>query len=70
MTKGGRVPTPWPQERLWTLSDDRRTVRLELPPSPEGEALPFLDFDAKAVDQMLDRLVAVRARMLPRPLGY
>lgn len=27
----------------------------------------FIDFDARAIDEMLDRLVAVRARMLPAP---
>jgi len=72
MTRGGRVPTPWLLERLWTLSDDHRTVRLQLPPA-KGQLktrYSFLDFDARALDELLDRLIRMRSRMIPPPPGY
>jgi hypothetical protein len=47
---------------IWTLSDDRRSVRLAIPPvNLAGLAEPlklFLDFDAGAVDELIDRLSA------------
>jgi len=73
MTKGGRAPTPWPWDQLWTLSADRRTIRLQLPPATEGEfnaSQAFVDIDAMSVDELLNRLIGLRARMLPAPPGY
>jgi hypothetical protein len=47
----------------------RRTVRLNLPPLPlAGLAQPLnvhLDFDSKTIDEMIDRLTVLRAKMLP-----
>jgi hypothetical protein len=60
-----------PPERMLTLSDDRGTVRLQLPPMPIAD-LPeplriHLDFDAEMVDEILHRLTVLRSRMLPAP---
>ena len=56
---------------IWTLSEDCRNVRLAIPPvNLAGLAEPlklFLDFDAGAVDQVIDRLTILRSRMLPPP---
>jgi hypothetical protein len=56
---------------MWTLSGDRETVRLVLPPLPiEGMPEPLqvkMDFDAEAVDAIIARLTVLRARMLPAP---
>ena len=59
-------------ERMWTMSDDLETVRLQLPPLPiDGMPEPLrvhLDFDAEMVDEILQRLTLLRAQMLPSPL--
>ena len=51
---------------------DRRTVRLSLPPLPlASHAEPLkvmLDFETKVVDEMIDRLIALRAQLLPPPV--
>jgi hypothetical protein len=54
---------------MWTLSADRRSVRLALPPlrlagMPEP-LMVYMDFDAEAVDAMLERLSILRSQMLP-----
>ena len=60
-----------PPERMWTLSDDRETVRLQLPPLPiAGMPEPLhihLNSDAAGVDEMIERLTALWAHMLPAP---
>ena len=60
-----------PAERMWTLSDDLETLRLQLPPLPiDGMPEPLrihLDFDAAMVDKILQRLAVLRAQMLPAP---
>ena len=60
-----------PAERMWTLSDDLETLRLQLPPLPI-DGMPellraHLDFDADMVDEVLERLAVFRAQMLPAP---
>lgn len=54
-------------DQLWTLSDDRQIVRFSMPPLPlEGLPEPLritLDFDAEMVDEILQRLTALRALM-------
>lgn len=54
-------------EQMWTLTDDRQTVRLAVPPLPlEGLPEPLritLDFDAAAVDEILRRLTHLREQM-------
>jgi hypothetical protein len=60
-----------PAERMWTPSGDGETVRLQLPPLPIAgfsESLRIhLDFDAEMVDEILQRLSLLRAKMLPVP---
>lgn len=56
-------------ERMWTLTDDRGSVRLHLPPLiVAGMPKPLrihLDFDAEMVDEILQRLTVLRPQMLP-----
>ena len=58
-------------EQMWTLTDDRQTVRLAVPPLPlEGLPEPLritLDFNVEAVDEILQRLTELRERMPPGP---
>ena len=66
----GRMQVDWSQQDMWTLSDDRRTVRLRLPPPLVGCAEPvnvFLDLDAAKVDELLRCISELRAEMLPAP---
>jgi len=60
-----------PPEQMWTLSPDRRQVRMEVPLlSIDGMAEPLrlhLDFDAETADAILDRLSVLRSQMLPAP---
>lgn len=71
MSNDDRMPTTWPQERMWTVSEDRLTVRMRLPPLPvQGMPRPlnvFMDLDARTVDEMIERLAVVRSQMLPPP---
>ena len=57
------------QATMWTLSTDRKLVRLAVPPLPiVGFPKPlnvYMDFDAKTVDAMLERLTILRSQMLP-----
>jgi hypothetical protein len=57
------------QATMWTLSTDRKLVRLAVPPLPiVGMPEPlavYMDFDAKTVDAMLERLSILRSQMLP-----
>ena len=61
------------EEEMWTLAPDRRTVRLSVPPvRMSGLREPiriFVDFDAEGVEDVLRRLIVLRARMadLERP---
>jgi hypothetical protein len=57
------------QATMWTLSTDRKLVRLAVPllrivgfPKPLNV---YMDFDAKTVDAMLERLTILRSQMLP-----
>lgn len=56
---------------MWTLSGDGETVRLQLPPLPiagfSKSLRIHLDFDAEMVDEILQRLSLLRAKMLPVP---
>jgi len=56
-------------ERMWTMNDDRLSVKLSLPAIPfEGLAEPLritVDFEADMVEDMIQRLTELRARMLP-----
>lgn len=65
-------PLSFSQARLWRLSTDRRTIRLQLPPFRLARRKTpieiHLDFEAEAVDEMLQRLTELRAQMLPPPV--
>jgi hypothetical protein len=65
MGKEDMMPVAVDQATLWTLNADRQTVRLVLPPLPLADLPPInvkLDFDAAAVDAMLERLSIRAAR--------
>ena len=57
-------------EEMWTLAPDRRTIRLSVPavhlPGLLEPIRVLLDFDADGVDDILRRLIVLRARM-PEP---
>jgi len=59
-----------PAERMWALPDDRKTMRLRLPPLPiAGMPVPLsihLYFDA-AMLEIRQRLSVLRAWMFPGP---
>ena len=71
MSKNDMMPTDAEQEQVWSLLPGRRYVRLQLPPLPvNGLPTPInihLDFDAGTVNEILDRLTILRAKMLPKP---
>ena len=63
------MPIAADPETMWTLSADRKTARLALPPLPlAGMREPFrvfMDFDAGTIDATLERLTILRSQMLP-----
>ncbi len=63
------MPVKASQATMWTLSEDRWLVRLAVPPLPiAGMPEPlavYMDFDAKSVDAMIERLTVLRSQMLP-----
>lgn len=65
------MPIEHDQAQMWQLSADRRSVRMELPGLPvEGIPEPLrvkINFDAGVIDQMIERLLVLRAQMLPPP---
>jgi hypothetical protein len=54
-------------ETMWSLSDNRQTVRLAVPPvRVRGLLEPIrvvMDFNAAEIDELLKRLIVLRARM-------
>ena len=69
MKKEGMRPIVAEHEFMWTLSADRKTVRLALPPLlfdgiPERITI-YMNCDAETVDAMLERLTILRSQMLP-----
>ena len=71
MSKRGMMQIEPVPGALWTLSEDRRNVRLNVPPLPmAGLAEPLkvhMDFDAAAIDELVSRLTMLRVQMLPAP---
>ena len=69
MDRKDMMPVDAAAEALFVLSEDSNSVRLVLPPLPiAGMPKPitvFMDFDAKAIDTILERLTVLRGRMLP-----
>ena len=66
------MPIEHEQEQMWTLSADRRSVRMTLPPLlVDGMPEPIsvkINFDAGVIEQMIDRLTMLRLQMLPKPM--
>ncbi|HMF61716.1 MAG TPA: hypothetical protein VK595_15150, partial [Vicinamibacterales bacterium] len=60
------------QAEMWVISADRQTVRLHIPPvrlASLAEPLKLhLDWNATAVDEILDRLTVLRSQMDPPPI--
>jgi hypothetical protein len=69
MKKEDMRPIVAEHEFMWTLSADRKAVRLALPPlSLDGIPEPvtiYMNCDAETVDAMLERLSILRSQMLP-----
>ena len=65
------MPIDHDQAQMWRLSADRRSVRMELPGlSVEGIPEPLRvkkHIVAGSIDQMIERLLVLRAQMLPAP---
>jgi hypothetical protein len=61
------LPDDVAKKMVWTLSPDRKTVRLSLPPlTLDGLPEPIkvdMDLDVATVDVILDRLVDLRSQM-------
>lgn len=57
--------------QMWTLNDDRQSVKLSLPPLPlHGLPEPLrvaIDFEADMVEEILAHLTLLRRQMLPAP---
>jgi len=72
MKREDMMPIEHELEQMWTLSADRRSVRMTLPPLPVGgmpEPISVkIDFDAGTIEQMIDRLTVLRVQMLHKPL--
>jgi hypothetical protein len=62
------MPIEPDQAQLWQLSADRRSVRMQFGLPVQGTPEPLMvkiDFDAGAIEQIIERLTALRAQMLP-----
>ena len=71
MKREDMMPIEQEQVWMWTLSADRRSVRMTLPPLPvNGLSEPIavkIDFGAGVIEQMIERLTMLRLQMLPKP---
>src|SRR5262245_43525616 len=67
------IEVPTAQRTMWTLSADRRTIRLTLPPVPmAGLPRPLkvnLHFDTRTIDEMLEHTSVVGAPPRQEALG-
>jgi len=67
------LPDDVATEMVWTLSPDRKTVRLSLPPlTLDGLPEPIkidMDLDVATVDVILDRLVDLRSQVASPEAG-
>ena len=65
------MPVEPAPEMMWTLSNNRKSVRFHILPVPIlglPERLRLhVDFDAEALDEAMQRLTVLRAQMLPAP---
>jgi hypothetical protein len=71
MKNHGMMPVAANTSTMWTLNQDRKTVRFSLPPLRVGSMpeplMVFMDLDAGTVDEIVDRLTVLRAQMVPAP---
>jgi hypothetical protein len=68
MKPSDMMPIEHDQAQMWQLSADRRSVRMQFGLPVQGTAEPLLvkiDFDAVAIEQIVERLTVLRAEMLP-----
>jgi hypothetical protein len=67
MSEHDMMPIETDPETMWSLTEDRQAVRLTVPPLPlVGLPEPLrvhLDFEAEAIDVMIERLVFLRRQM-------
>jgi hypothetical protein len=67
------MPLEVDPERVWSLSENRRQVVMELPPllfpGDDEPVLVRMRFDAETIDGFLERLAFLRSMMLPAPAG-
>jgi len=71
LSRNQLIPAEIDPATMLTLNADKRSVRLSLPPLPvAGQAKPLfvaLDLETATVDEIIDRLLSLRAKMLPSP---
>ena len=69
MRRQHKMPIEIDAATMWTLNDDRRSIRLTFPRLPLAHMTQpltiALDIEASTVDEMIDRLTLLRAQMLP-----
>jgi hypothetical protein len=69
MKRKDRIQVELSADDLWTLSKDRKAVRMAIPPLPvAGLSEPlqvYVAFDAGMVDETLTRLAMLRREMRP-----
>lgn len=62
------MPVEVDPDRVWTLSENRKQVVMELPPlllpGHDEAFLVRMRFDAEVIDGFLDRLASLRSKML------
>jgi hypothetical protein len=65
------MPLEIDPETVWTLSDDRKQVLMELPPlllpGQDETILVRMRFDVEVIDGFLERLTSLRSMMLSAP---
>lgn len=65
------MPLEIDPERVWTLSDNRMQVLMELPPlllpGHDETILVRMRFNAEIIDGFLERLTSLRSMMLSAP---
>jgi hypothetical protein len=71
MKNHGMMPIAANTSTMWTLNEDRKAIRLSLPPlrldgMPEP-LMVFMDLDTRTVDEIVNRLTVLRVQMLPAP---
>jgi hypothetical protein len=68
MKPSDMMPIDHDKAQMWQLNADRRSMRMQFGLPIQGTPEPLLvkiDFDAGMIDQMIERLLVLRAQMLP-----